>query len=88
MVFVRLAIGLVMLVIAAAFLGFAGGIDIASIAEWSQAAQKWSLPPASETVRGLALITGGIFVLLASVRFLNHLAIGSAAADGRRRASS
>ena len=69
----RILIGLLMLAFAVALLGYAGGIDVQSVADWQQLAQKWSLPRIADNERCFALLTGGIFTVLAGVRFVAPL---------------
>ncbi|MFZ4808704.1 MAG: hypothetical protein ACOYLQ_15730 [Hyphomicrobiaceae bacterium] len=66
----RLLIGVLLLVLAAPFLGFAGGIDVRSVADWQAVAQKWALPSVAENERCIALLSGGFLVVLAVLRLL------------------
>jgi hypothetical protein len=67
----RIVVAVLMLVIAVAFLGYAGGLDILSIADWKSVATTWSVPPTAENERCLALLLGVVFGFLALVRIIS-----------------
>lgn len=66
----RFLVTLLLLTIAAALLGIAGGIDVWSAADWQDVGQKWSLPSTADNGRCITLLLGGIFAFLAVVRML------------------
>ncbi len=66
----RLVMGLILLAVAVVLLSFAGGINVMSPAGWKGIASNWALPSKEDNERCIALLLGGMFVLMSLVRLL------------------